>query len=49
MNNKYIFSVREELSILATHNNPLYNYFDNDSSILCKFESDGGSPAAGPS
>ena len=36
MNNKYIFSVREELSILATHNNPLYNYFDNDSSMNLK-------------
>ena len=36
MNNKYIFSLREELSILITHNNPLYNYYDNDSAMNLK-------------
>ena len=36
MNNKYIFSVREELAILVTHNNPLYTYFNDDSSMNLK-------------
>ena len=36
MNNKYIFSLREELSILFTHNNPLYNYYDDDSAMNLK-------------
>ena len=36
MNNKYIFSLREELAILITHNNPLYNYYDDDSAMNIK-------------
>lgn len=36
MNNKYIFSLREEISILATHNNPLYNYLENESAMNLK-------------
>ena len=36
MNNKYIFSLREELAILITHNNPLYNYYYDDSAMNIK-------------
>ena len=36
MNNKYIFSLREELAILITHNNPLYNYYDDESAMNLK-------------